>query len=100
MNAGDWNKVIGGKRYNTATADLIASDAYWDGHNWERRGRNTFLFKTQKGNFFKVTKTQWQGEHDALVPLSQDEAIQLWENLPEHDCTFEEAFSGVTVEDA
>ncbi len=100
MEAGDWNEVIGGKRYNTATATMIASDAYWDGHNWERRGRNTFLFKTQKGNYFRVTRTQWQGERDSLVPLSQDEAIRLWEDLPEKGITFEEAFPGVTVEDA
>jgi hypothetical protein len=100
MEAGAWNEVIGGKRYNTATADLIASDAYWDGHNWERRGRNTFLFMTKKGNYFRVTRTQWQGEKDSLVPLSQDEAIQLWEQLPEHEIPFEEAFPGVTVEDA
>jgi len=51
MESGDWNEVIGGKRYNTATAKLIASDAYWDGHNWERRGRNTFMLRTKKGNY-------------------------------------------------
>jgi hypothetical protein len=100
MESGDWNEVIGGKRYSTATADLIASDAYWDGHNWERRGRNTFLFKTQKGNYFRVTRTQWQGERDALTPLSQDEAVSLWEQLPEHEVGFEEAFPGMVVEDA
>lgn len=100
MHPGDWNEVIGGKRYNTDNADLIADDAYWDGHNFERRGRNTFLFKTEKGNFFQVTRTQWQGERDALTPLTQDEAITAWEELPEHYIPFEEAFPGVKVEDA
>ena len=100
MESGDWNEVIGGKRYRTATSDLIASDAYWDGHNWERRGRNTFLFKTKNGNYFRVTRTQWQGERDGLRPLSVEEAITLWESLPEHDVEFEEAFPGETVEEA
>jgi len=95
-----WNEVIGGKRYNTETSKLIASDAYWDGHNYERRGRNTFLFRTPKGNYFRINRTQWQGERDALIPLSQDEATALWEQLPEHELKFEEAFPGVTVEDA
>lgn len=44
--------IIGGKRYRTETATLIASDAYWDGHNWERAGTNTFLFRTARGNYF------------------------------------------------
>lgn len=100
MEPGDWNEIIGGKRYNTETSDLIASDAFWDGHNWERRGRNTFLYRTKKGNYFKVIRTRWQGERDALTPLSLDEALALWERLPEHEMSFEEVFPGVTVEDA
>jgi hypothetical protein len=100
MEAGEWNEVIGGKRYKTADSVEIANDAYWDGHNYERRGRNTFLFKTSNGNYFAVYRTQWQGERDTLTPLSQDEAITLWEQLPEHEVSFEEAFPGVQVEDA
>lgn len=100
MKVGKWNKVVGGKRYNTETSTQIASDAYWDGHNYERRGRNTFLFRTRNGNYFKIVMTQWQGERDALIPLSQDEALELWDLLPEHAVAFEEAFPSVTVEDA
>lgn len=100
MEAGDWNEVIGGKRYKTADSEEIANDAYWDGHNYERRGRNRFLFKTKNGNYFTVTRTQWQGERDTLTPLSQDEAITLWEQLPEHEVSFGEAFPSVQVEDA
>lgn len=100
MEAGKWKKVVGGKRYDTETSTLIADDAYWDGHNWERRGRNTFMFRTPKGTFYKVVRTQWQGERDALIPLTKDEALTLWDNLAEHRTTFEEAFPDVTVEDA
>ena len=100
MEAGNWNKIIDGKRYTTATATLIANDVFWDGHNYERWGRNRFLLRTKNGNYFTVTRTQWQGERDVLTPLSQDEAMRAWEELPEHLVTFEEAFPGLTVEEA
>ena len=94
------NVVIGGKRYRTETATLIASDAYWDGHNWERHGRNTFLFRTPGGNYFAQYQTCWQGERDHLEPLTKEEAIGLYEDLPEQEEDFEEAFPGVKVVDA
>ena len=100
MESGEWNEVIGGKRYKTADSVEIANDAYWDGHNYERRGRNRFLFKTRGGNYFTVTRTQWQGEISRLEAVTIDAAITLWEQLPEHEVSFEEAFPGVTVEDA
>ena len=44
-------QIIDGKRYDTETATLVTSDYYWDGSNHDRHGRNTFLYKTSKGNF-------------------------------------------------
>lgn len=96
----DFNEVIGGKRYRTETAEVIASDVYWDGHNWERRGRNSWLLRTPKGNYFLVNQTCWQGERDSLHPLTRDEAIAKWEELPEKEMDFAEAFPGYEVEDA
>ena len=100
MESGEWNEVIGQKRYSTATATLIADDAFWDGHNYERRGRNSFLFRTPKGNYFVVYRTQWQGEQSRLEPVSVDDALGHWESMSERHVEFEEAFPGVTVEDA
>lgn len=97
----NFTKIVDRKRYSTKTAMLIASDAYWDGHNWERSGRNTFLYKTPNGAFFTVTLTQWQGEQDSLTPISEDEAIELYETtLSEHEVEYQDAFPGVTVDDA
>jgi hypothetical protein len=79
---------------------VIASDAYWDGHNWERRGRNTYLYRTAKGNYFAQHLTQWQGELDRLEPLTLDEAVNLWESLPEHEVEFGVAFPDVAVTEA
>jgi len=97
----NFSRIIDRRRYDVATATLIASDCFWDGHNFERHGRNTFLYRTPKGAYFTVTLTQWQGEQDALTPVSQAEAIDLYENvLSEHEEDYADAFPDVNVEDA
>ena len=96
----DLEKVVDQKRYSVANATLIASDAYWDGSNWERQGRNQFLYKTPKGAYFIVHMSQWQGERTTLTPVTLDEAISLFESLPEQEVDFSTAFPGVEVEDA
>lgn len=93
--------VVNKTRYSVETATLIAHDAFWDGHNYERHGQNTFLYRTPKGNYFRVILTQWQGSHDSLEPVSQDEAISLYErDLPVHEVPYGEAFPGVVIQDA
>ncbi len=94
------NRIIEGKRYDTETATLIASDRYWDGSNFERRGRNTYLYRTKNGNYFTHHTTQWQGERETILAQSKQEAQSLYESLPEHDVEYEEAFPGVKVEEA
>lgn len=92
-------QIIDRKKYDTETATLIASNRYWDGSNWERQGRNTYLYKTAKGNYFAHHTTQWQGEADTLEALTIDKAQDLYEDLREHDLDFEAAF-GVKPEEA
>jgi hypothetical protein len=92
--------IIKGRRYDTETATQIASDRYFDGHNWERRGRNTYLYKTARGNYFVHYSTCWQGEHDRIEALSPEDAMQMYESLPEHEVEDEEAFPGQSFEDA
>lgn len=97
----DFERIIDRKRYSVKTSTLIAGDDYWDGNNYERSGRNTFLYRTPGGRYFTVTLTRWQGERDTLEPVSQEEAIYLYENaLPEHEVNYSEAFPDVKVEDA
>lgn len=98
---GNFSRVIGRQRYSVQAATLLAGDDYWDGHNFERRGRNRFLYRTDKGTYFTVTLTQWQGEQDSLEPVSLDEAISLYEGpLSERRVDYAEAFPGVKVDDA
>ena len=94
-------RIIGRKRYSVQKSTLIASDGYWDGHNFERHGRNTFLYRTPSGSYFTVNLTQWQGEQDRLEPVTLEEAISLYEgNLSEHEVSYAEAFPDVKVDDA
>jgi len=92
-------QIINRKVYDTKTATLIASNRFWDGRNFERNGRNTYLYKTMRGNFFARHTTQWQGERDTLEAMTPEEAKDLYEQLPEHEQDFEAAF-GVKPEEA
>ncbi len=128
MKPRNMNVVIGGKRYQTATATLLASGPSDKGHlgqagaepepilevrlggvelgalvirgNWERLGQHAFLFRTPKGNYFVQHQSSLAGERDQLVPLDQGDAISFYERLPNKEVTFEEAFPGVEIEDA
>jgi hypothetical protein len=84
--------IIDGKRYDTDKAELVASDRYWDGSNWERSGRNTMLYKTAKGAFFLHRTTQWQGERESIEALTGEEAREYYERLPELELDYAEAF--------
>ena len=101
MNPKHMTRIVNQKKYDTQTATLLASDEYWDGHNDERHGRNTFLYRTSKGSYFQVTLTQWEDEEDTLNPISQEEAIQLYEtSLKSHEVSYGEAFPNVIIEEA
>jgi len=92
-------RVVNGMRYNVATSTLIASNEFWDGHNWERNGHNTFLYKTRGGAYFTVNLTQWEGERDTLEPVNRQDAIELYEEtLTEHQVEYEVAFDAVVEE--
>jgi hypothetical protein len=97
----DLTRIIDRTRYDVSKSTLLAGDDYWDGHNFERRGRNTFLYRTPRGRYFTVTFSQWQGERDTLEPVDLDAAILLYEGeLSEHYADYEAAFPGVEVIDA
>ena len=96
----DFVQIVNRKRYSTRTATLLAGNDYWDGHNFERHGRNSFLYRTARGAYFALHQTRWSGEHTGVKPLTPDEAADLWERLPEHRVDFEDAFLGMTLKDA
>jgi hypothetical protein len=91
-------RVIRGARYSVNASTLLADNDYWDGNNFTKSGRNTFLYKTRGGAYFAAHMTCWQGESDTLEPLSREEAMELWEQLPEHAVSYEDAFDAVVEE--
>lgn len=91
-------KIIDGKRYTVNTSTLLADNDYWDGNNFTKNGRNTFLYKTRGGAYFRVDMTSWQGERDRIEALTLGEAMELYEQLPEQHVDYETAFDVVTEE--
>ncbi len=85
-------QIIEGVRYDTDKATLVASDDYWDGSNRSRHGRNTYLYKSPRGRWFVLHVTQWQGERDRIEAVDEDRALELYEELPENEVEFEDAF--------
>ncbi|MFP3880479.1 MAG: hypothetical protein ACLFVA_05955 [Dehalococcoidia bacterium] len=92
--------IVAGKRYRTDRATLIAHDAYWNGHNYEQGGRNTFLFRTPKGNFFAQYQTLLQGESNKITPLDTSQAIALYQSLRKKEVPFRIVFPLAKAEDA
>ena len=93
-------EVIGGKRYRTEGAELLASDAYGENGTRERVGRNSFLFRTANGSYFMQLQTTWERETDCLSPLARDEALKVYTELPVKLVDIELAFPGIQIEDA
>ena len=91
--------VVAGKEYRTDKATLIAHDEYWNGYNCEQGGRNTFLFRTPKGNFFAQYQTLLPGEINRIVPLDTNEAIALYQSLYKKEVPFAVAFPSIKVRD-
>ena len=100
MKLQNLEQIIDRRRYRTEGSTVLASDAYWDGSNWERHGRNTWLLRTPKGAYFAQHQTQWQGEEDTIEALTIDEAVDMYETLREHAVAWAEAFPGEALEDA
>jgi len=92
--------VVADERYRTDTATLIAHDEYWNGYNCEQGGRNTFLFRTPKCNFFAQYQTLLPGEINRIVPLKTNEAISLYQSLHKKEVPFRVVFPCIKVEDA
>lgn len=108
-------QIVNGHRYRIETATFLCSNAWWDGHNWERRGTNRFLYRTARGRLFFLDMSQWQGSEPIwITPVEEaqpdvddyageDGAASFFEDCAAHGqaaVEFEVAFPGRTVEDA
>lgn len=92
--------VVAGKRYRTDKATLIAHDAYWNGYSCEQGGRNTFLFRTPRHEYFAQYQSMLPGETNRIAPLGTDEAVALYQALRKKEVPFRVAFPHVRANDA
>lgn len=73
------NKIVRGRRYDTATAERICEIKTGIGR-WEE------LYKKRTGEFFLVRWTQWAGQTDTIEPLSFESAMKwVAENMDADD---------------
>lgn len=85
-------QIIDGKTYNTKTSTLLAHNRYWDGRNWDRHGRNLFLYRHPDGEYFMFAMTMWSDERDHIEIISRGEALWFYDYLPEREVSREVAF--------
>jgi hypothetical protein len=100
MQPQNMTRVVGGKRYRTDTATLLAHDEYWNGHAYEQNGRNTFLFRTPNGSFFAQNQILLPVVTGEIVPLDRNEAMSLYHSLYRKEVPFAVAFPSIRVRDA
>ena len=94
------SEIHEGKVYNTEKATLLTGNDRWDGNNYERHGRQTYLYRTANGAYFMAHLTQWIGESNHLEPITEDEALKFWELAREYRVEFSDAFPSVQLEEA
>lgn len=121
MDNKNLRRIVNGKRYNVKTAKLLAKNIHSDLQQYLGNSYDTFLYQTPNGNFFKVTSTSQSNlspetlvpvivtpgvdviplinirpdkKPDALIPLSRDQAINLYHDLHDPEAIpFDEAFN-------
>ena len=87
------------RAFSTRGAVLLADDAVFDGANWERGGRNRFLYRAAGGGFALVTQSRRAGEPPIVAEaLSLEGAITVYQSLPAHRVDLPEAFPGLSVD--
>jgi len=83
----EMSRVYNGSRYTIKTSILLAS------------GNSIYLYMTKRGLYFKVlVYPDRPGERDKILPLSKEEAIELFKALPEHRLEYASAFDTVVEE--
>jgi len=93
-------RIVGGKRYDTDKAQLLAKGVYFDG-GANAPGRDMCLYRTPNGRYFTVSWSIWQDVRDVLTPVTEEEARALYEGpLRLHSASYEEAFPDIEIEDA
>jgi hypothetical protein len=87
--------IIGKKRYSVAESTLLAT--VWVSLAIESEKPTTTLYRTAKGAYFKVLL--WSNDPE-VKPITQEQAIRLYERATETHVEYSAAFPDVQIEDA
>jgi hypothetical protein len=95
-----YEQFYGNRRYTTDTATILASHK----GKWVCFAEygEIYLCKTPKGAYFHLSCQffSWKTSISySLIPYTQKEAIKAYHHLPDHHCSFKEAFD-IDIEDA
>jgi hypothetical protein len=77
------------QRYSKKVATLIAHDV--DKHG-PARSVHTFVYQSVRGGYFTVTLIGGENPKERLAPVTMDEAILLFHQLPMQEVSFLDAF--------
>lgn len=88
----DFEQAVNGVRYNVGDSIALAHDYYFDGHSFERKFRNTWLYRTQDKRYFLVHLSLWPNEDDYVEPVTEGDAYFIYEKLPVKEESIEVAF--------
>ena len=64
------SRIVDGRKYDTETATHVCCGA-------RDVGRQTHLYQTRKGAYFLAYCTIWEGERDAIAPITVAEAKEF-----------------------
>ncbi len=90
-------KIIEGKRYNTETAELLATSRRSESGDRYNCGTRAELYRTKKGGYFVAHYTLWQGSRDQIAVVDRETAINRWVDM-DQEMEFVDAFHLEPVE--
>ena len=100
MELGRVVRVVGGLRYDTETATVLAAGEPCDA----RRGlRMVWLLRTPRGRYFTITRLMWPAGPDGadvLEPVATERAVELYYFLPNKLVDYEVAFPDLRLDEA
>lgn len=83
------DRILRRQRYSKKVGTLIAHDVDTHGPG---RSVHTFLYRSVRGNYFTVTLIGGENERERLAPVTLDESILLFHQLPVQAVSFLDAF--------
>lgn len=93
--------VIGGRRYRTDGATLIARERWPDEEKPKDGGlATTLLFRTGGGRYFRQIQSHSTIIRDQIEPVTLDEARNEYLGMPVKELPLAEAFPDLEIEEA